>query len=160
MTPQFRHELERGVQSSAAGRVPTRRCRHQTRDVPCPLHQPRDFPVSTGHRAPSSPPTRHYGTGPAVQRPAAVGREPYWYQGERRTQRSWMPASVLILMLAASVARTVSFTDCIRFWALPTSMSVASWSSSVPAGPSHRMSGDECNNNNNNNNNKTHLYQT
>ena len=41
----------------------------------------------------------------------------YWYQGERRTQRSWIPASVLILMLAASVARTVSFTDCIRFWA-------------------------------------------
>lgn len=48
-----------------------------------------------------------------------------------------MPASVRILMLAASAARTVSFTDCIRFCALPTSMSVASWSSSVPTQEKH-----------------------
>lgn len=40
-------------------------------------------------------------------------------------------------MLAASAARTVSFTDCIRFCALPTSMSVASWSSSVPTQDKH-----------------------
>lgn len=43
-----------------------------------------------------------------------------------------MPASVRILMEAASAAVTVCFTDCIRFCAFPTSISVASMSSSVP----------------------------
>jgi hypothetical protein len=43
-----------------------------------------------------------------------------------------MPASVLILMEAASAAVTVCLTDCIKFCALPTNISVASWSSSVP----------------------------
>ena len=43
-----------------------------------------------------------------------------------------MPASVLILMEAASAAVTVCFTDCIKFCAFPTSISVASMSSSVP----------------------------
>lgn len=38
-------------------------------------------------------------------------------------------------MLAPSAARTVSLTDCMRFWALPTSISVASWSSSEPELP-------------------------
>ena len=36
-------------------------------------------------------------------------------------------------MEAASAAVTVCFTDCIRFCAFPTSISVASMSSSVPA---------------------------
>ena len=39
---------------------------------------------------------------------------------------------VLILMEAASAARTVSLTLSIRFCALPTNISVASWSSSDP----------------------------
>lgn len=39
----------------------------------------------------------------------------YWYHGLRRTQCMRMPASVRSLMEAASAARTVSFTDCIRF---------------------------------------------
>lgn len=56
----------------------------------------------------------------------------YWYHGCFRTHLSRMPASVLILMEAASAAVTVSFTDCIKFCALPTNMSVASRSSSVP----------------------------
>lgn len=51
----------------------------------------------------------------------------YWYQGVLRTQRSVHPASVRILMEAASASLTVSFTDCIRFWALWTNISVA-WS--------------------------------
>lgn len=49
----------------------------------------------------------------------------YWYQGVFLTQRSVNPASVRILIEAASASRTVSFTDCIRFWALWTSISVA-----------------------------------
>ena len=57
----------------------------------------------------------------------------YWYQGCFRIHLSLMPASVRILMEAASAAVTVCFTDCIRFWALPINISVASWSSSVPA---------------------------
>ncbi len=57
----------------------------------------------------------------------SVPRFIYWYQGVLRTQRRVNPASVRILMEAASASRTVSFTDCIRFWALWTSMSVA-WS--------------------------------
>lgn len=52
---------------------------------------------------------------------------PYWYQGVLRTQRRVNPASVRILMDAASASLTVSFTDCIRFWALWTNISVA-WS--------------------------------
>ena len=36
-------------------------------------------------------------------------------------------------MEAASAAVTVCFTDCIRFCAFPTNISVASMSSSVPA---------------------------
>lgn len=56
----------------------------------------------------------------------------YWYQGFLRTHRSFIPESVRILIEAASQARTVSFTDCIRFCALPTSISVASRSSSEP----------------------------
>ena len=56
----------------------------------------------------------------------------YWYQGCFLTHLSWIPASVLILIEAASAAVTVCLTDCIRFWALPTSISVASMSSSVP----------------------------
>ena len=60
----------------------------------------------------------------------------YWYQGLRRIQCMRMPASVRNLIEAASAARTVSLTDCIKFWALPTNMSVASWSSSVPWAPS------------------------
>lgn len=57
----------------------------------------------------------------------------YWYHGCLRTQRKfWLVWSDRILMLAPSAARTVSLTDCIRFWALPTSISVASWSSSEP----------------------------
>lgn len=54
-------------------------------------------------------------------------RRLYWYQGVFRTQRRVNPASVRILMEAASASLTVSFTDCIRFWALWTSISVA-WS--------------------------------
>lgn len=42
----------------------------------------------------------------------------YWYQGVFLTQRSVNPASVRILIEAASASRTVSFTDCMRFWAL------------------------------------------
>lgn len=49
----------------------------------------------------------------------------YWYQGVFLTQRSVNPASVRILIEAASASRTVSFTDCMRFWALWTSISVA-----------------------------------
>lgn len=51
----------------------------------------------------------------------------YWYHGVLRTQRRVNPASVRILMEAASASLTVSFTDCIRFWALCTNISVA-WS--------------------------------
>ncbi|KAG7236333.1 hypothetical protein INR49_001030 [Caranx melampygus] len=47
------------------------------------------------------------------------------FQGVLRTQRRVNPASVRILMEAASASLTVSFTDCIRFWALWTSISVA-----------------------------------
>ena len=61
----------------------------------------------------------------------------YWYQGCFLTHRSWIPASVRILIEAASAAVTVCFTDCIKFWALPTSISVASMSSSVPANGEH-----------------------
>lgn len=57
----------------------------------------------------------------------SVPRFVYWYQGVLRTQRRVNPASVRILMEAASASLTVSFTDCIRFWALWTNMSVA-WS--------------------------------
>lgn len=39
----------------------------------------------------------------------------YWYQGVFLTQRSVNPASVRILIEAASASRTVSFTDCMRF---------------------------------------------
>ena len=49
----------------------------------------------------------------------------YWYQGVLRTQRRVKPASVRILIEAASASLTVSLTDCIRFWALWTSISVA-----------------------------------
>lgn len=49
----------------------------------------------------------------------------YWYQGVFLTQRRVNPASVRILIEAASASRTVSFTDCMRFWALWTSISVA-----------------------------------
>lgn len=51
----------------------------------------------------------------------------YWYQGVLRTHRRVHPESVRILMEAASASLTVSFTDCIRFWALWTNISVA-WS--------------------------------
>lgn len=47
-----------------------------------------------------------------------VQRGAYWYQGVFLTQRSVNPASVRILIEAASASRTVSFTDCMRFWAL------------------------------------------
>lgn len=57
----------------------------------------------------------------------SVTRSVYWYQGVLRTQRRVQPASVRILIEAASASLTVSFTDCIRFWALWTNMSVA-WS--------------------------------
>lgn len=49
----------------------------------------------------------------------------YWYQGVFLTQWRVKPASVRILMEAASASLTVSFTDCIRFWALWTNISVA-----------------------------------
>lgn len=49
----------------------------------------------------------------------------YWYQGVFLTQRSVNPASVRILIEAASASLTVSFTDCMRFCALWTSISVA-----------------------------------
>lgn len=49
----------------------------------------------------------------------------YWYHGVLRAQRSANPASVRILIDAASASLTVSFTDCIRFCALWTSISVA-----------------------------------
>lgn len=49
----------------------------------------------------------------------------YWYQGVLRTQRRVNPASVRILIEAASASLTVSLTDCIRFWALWTNISVA-----------------------------------
>lgn len=39
----------------------------------------------------------------------------YWYQGVFRTQWRVKPASVRILMEAASASLTVSFTDCIKF---------------------------------------------
>ena len=55
------------------------------------------------------------------------------YQGCFLTHFSLMPASVLIFIEAASAAVTVCFTDCIKFCALPTNISVASRSSSVPA---------------------------
>ena len=55
----------------------------------------------------------------------SVSRLDYWYQGVLRTQRRVHPESVRILMEAASASLTVSFTDCIRFWALCTNMSVA-----------------------------------
>lgn len=64
---------------------------------------------------------------------ARTGEFVHAYQGFLRTQRSFIPASVRILIEAASQALTVSFTDCMRFWALPTSISVASRSSSDPA---------------------------
>lgn len=51
----------------------------------------------------------------------------YWYQGVFLTQWRVKPASVRILMEAASASLTVSFTDCIRFWALCTNISVAWW---------------------------------
>lgn len=51
----------------------------------------------------------------------------YWYQGVFRTQWRVKPASVRILMEAASASLTVSFTDCIKFWALWTNISVAYW---------------------------------
>ena len=54
------------------------------------------------------------------------------YQGCFLTHFSLMPASVLIFIEAASAAVTVCFTDCIKFCALPTNISVASRSSSVP----------------------------
>ena len=54
------------------------------------------------------------------------------YQGCFLTHFNLIPASVLILMEAASAAVTVCFTDCIKFWAFPISISVASRSSSVP----------------------------
>lgn len=54
-----------------------------------------------------------------------VGPGAYWYQGVFLTQRSVNPASVRILIEAASASRTVSFTDCMRFCALWTSISVA-----------------------------------
>lgn len=56
----------------------------------------------------------------------------YWYQGWDLTHLYLTPASVRILIEAASAARTVSLTDCIKFCAFPTSISVASWSSAVP----------------------------
>lgn len=49
----------------------------------------------------------------------------YWYQGVFRTQWRVKPASVRILMEAASASLTVSLTDCIKFWALWTNISVA-----------------------------------
>lgn len=52
-------------------------------------------------------------------------RYDHWYQGVFRTHRRVKPASVRILMEAASASLTVSFTDCIRFWALWTNISVA-----------------------------------
>lgn len=54
------------------------------------------------------------------------------YQGLRLSQRIVQPESTRILMEAASAARTVSLTACIRFWAFPTNISVASWSSLEP----------------------------
>ena len=56
----------------------------------------------------------------------------YVYQGRFLVQRRVYPESTRILMEAASAVLTVSFTACIRFCALPTSISVASWSSSEP----------------------------
>merc|ERR1719350_547654 len=55
----------------------------------------------------------------------------YWNQGCFLTHFSLKPASDLTLMEAASAAFTVSFTAWLSFWALPMSMSMASWSSSV-----------------------------
>lgn len=49
----------------------------------------------------------------------------YWYHGVFLTQRKVNPASVRILIEAASASRTVSLTDCMRFWALWTNISVA-----------------------------------
>lgn len=46
-------------------------------------------------------------------------------QGVLRIQWRVKPASVRILMEAASASFTVSFTDCIRFWALWTNIFVA-----------------------------------
>lgn len=57
---------------------------------------------------------------------------PYWYHGFLRIHITRTPESVRILIEAAEQARTVSFTDCIKFWALPTNISVASWSSCEP----------------------------
>lgn len=54
------------------------------------------------------------------------------YQGFLRSHLIVYPESTLIFIEAASAARTVSFTACIKFCALPTSISVASWSSSEP----------------------------
>lgn len=62
----------------------------------------------------------------------------YVYHGRLRTQRIVYPESTRILMDAPSAARTVSRTDCMRFWALPTSISVASWSSSEPTPHHHK----------------------
>ena len=55
----------------------------------------------------------------------------WWNQGCFLTHFSLKPASDLTLMEAASAARTVSFTAWLSFWALKTSMSMASASSSV-----------------------------
>lgn len=56
----------------------------------------------------------------------------YVYHGLFLIQRMLYPESTRILIEAASAARTVSLTDCMRFMALPTNISVASWSSSEP----------------------------
>ena len=56
----------------------------------------------------------------------------YVYQGRFLIQRIVYPESTRILIEAASAVLTVSFTACMRFCALPTSISVASWSSSEP----------------------------
>lgn len=53
-----------------------------------------------------------------VSMPAGGTLSAYWYQGVFLTQRRVNPASVRILIEAASASRTVSFTDCMRFWAL------------------------------------------
>lgn len=83
-----------------------------------------------------------HNTGPPSTRPRGVPvlgirrsqRHPTHevYQGLRLSQRIVQPESTRILMEAASAALTVSLTACIRFWAFPTNISVASWSSLEP----------------------------
>lgn len=63
---------------------------------------------------------------------ASVDKVDHVYQGLRLTHLIEYPDCTLILMEAPSAALTVSRTDCIRFCALPTNISVASSSSCEP----------------------------